>query len=191
MLCIPKKTVDEIVESGNHYIIQVKRNQRSLFAEIERVIVMGKPIDYYHEHEKDHGRHSSWFVHVFDAQMSVKAVEWKNLRRFIHVNKRTISKGKVSYSSRLYISDLFETDAKYYHKGIRGHWKIENSLHWVKDVVHKEDTNRLKLKNAPLNVATFSSIAINIHRANGNHSITYGQIKFGANVKKLFQFLRT
>lgn len=42
-----------------------------------------------------------------------------------------------------------------------------------------------------MNVATFSSIAINIHRANGNYSITDGQIKFATNVKELFKFTRT
>ena len=181
----------EIVDSGNHYVIQVKANQKTLFSEIQRVIVEDAPVDYYEEHEKDHGRHSSWFVRIFDAQQSCKATEWKNLRRFIHVHKRTVKKGRISDNCRLYISDLFETDAQYYHNGIKGHWKIENSLHWVKDVIHGEDTNRLKLENAPLNAATFSSIAINIHRANGNHSITHGQIKFGANVKELFQLLRT
>jgi len=42
-----------------------------------------------------------------------------------------------------------------------------------------------------MNAATFSSIAINVHRANGNYSITDGQIKFDTNVEELFKFTRT
>ena len=89
------------------------------------------------------------------------------------------------------MSDLFQTCAQDYHIGIRGHWKIENSLHWVKDVIHREDKNQFKANFAPVNAATFSTIAINIQRKNGNHSITEGQIKFGAKLKELFHLLRT
>jgi len=130
-------------------------------------------LDYWEEHEKDHGRHSSWYV------------------RFIHVHKHTIKKGKESHSDRLYISDRYTIDAQYYHEGIRGHWTIENSLHWVKDVIHKEDKNAIRTANGPVNSSVYSSIAINIHRIHGCHSITESQIKFGTNVNELFKLLRT
>jgi predicted transposase YbfD/YdcC len=143
------------------------------------------------EEEKNHGRHSFWYVSVFNARTSFKADEWKSLSRFIHVHKCTIKKGKEIYSNRFYMSDERTIDAKYFHEGIRGHWKIENNLHWVKDVIHKEDDNRIRTNNGPVNSAIFSSIAINLHRKNGNYSITDGQIKFGAKVKDLFGMLRT
>ena len=179
------------MESGNHYLIQVKGNQPTLFKELQRIMVEQQPLGYFEEQEKDHGRHSSWYVRVFDASLSPKAKEWKGLRRLIHVHKYTIKKGRQTHSDRLYISDLYQIDAQEYHRSIRGHWKIENSLHWVKDVVHGEDKNRLKNANGPINFAVFSSIAINVHRKNGNYSITEGQIKFGAKVKELFKYFRT
>lgn len=179
------------MDSGNHYVVQVKANQPSLFKEIQDTIAHQIPLDYYEEHEKDHGRHSSWYVRVFNAIDSNKAEQWKKLRRFIHIHKRTISKGKESHSDRLYLSDLYDTSAKNYHQGVRGHWTIENSLHWVKDVIHNEDRNAIKTNNGPVNSAVFSSIAINIHRSNGTHSITESQTKFGAKLKKIFDLLRT
>ena len=187
-----KKTAERIIDSGNDYTIQVKRNQPSLFQEIERAIVEQTPLDYYEEHEKDHGRHSHWYVHVFDATDSYKAGEWKDLSRFIHVHKCTKYKsGKISHNDRIYISSRLETSAEYHHKGIRRHWTIENSLHWVKDVVHKEDDNRIKTDNGPVNSAIFSSIAINIHRKNGQHSITEAQVAANANFNELFDHIRT
>ena len=45
------------------------------------------------------------------------------------------------------MTDLATTDAAIYGKGIRGHWKIENSLHWVKDVIHGEDKNAIRKGN--------------------------------------------
>jgi len=149
------------------------------------------PLDYFEEHEKGHGRHSHWYIRVFDLSLSPYAKQWRALRRFIHVHKHTVTKNRDCHSDRLYITDHYHNDAKTYHDGIRGHWKIENALHWVKDVIHKEDHNRLKKDNAPVNAAVFSSIAINVHRKNGNYSITDGQIKFGTNVKELFKFIRT
>jgi len=188
---LSKKTVEQIIESGNDYTIQVKRNQPSLFQTVQSAMVNQKPLDYYVEEQKDHGRHSKWFVSVFDATNSPKAKEWKALRRFIHVHKITRSKQKVSHSDRLYISSRYETSAEYYHTGIRGHWTIENSLHWVKDVIHKEDGNRIITDNGPVNSAIFSSIAINIHRKNGFHSITEAQVNAIANFNKLFDQIRT
>jgi len=125
---------------------------------------------------------------------SEKTFEWKNQSRFIHVHKCTIKKDKNGvkkeiHSNRFYIADIYISCAKFYHFGIKGHWSIENSLHWVKDVIHREDSNQITKDNGPVNSAIFSSIAINIHRKNGNHSISHGQMKFSANVKELFKFL--
>jgi len=172
-------------------VIQVKGNQRRLFHEIQGAIVEQAPLDYFEAHEKDHGRHSTWYVRVFDASRSAGADEWKGLRRFVHVHKCTVKNGKESHSDRLYMSDLHRTCARSFHNGIRGHWTIENSLHWTKDVVHNEDNNQIRTENGPVNSAVLSSIAINIHRKNGEWSITENQIRFGTNVKELFNLIRT
>lgn len=113
------------------------------------------------------------------------------MRRFIHVHKSTTQKGKTSHNDRFYITSRFETSAAYHHKGIRGHWTIENSLHWVKDVIHKEDDNRVITNNGPVNRAVFSSIAINLHRKNGFHSITEAQVEAQANFSEIFNQIRT
>ncbi|MEM6320292.1 MAG: ISAs1 family transposase [Bacteroidota bacterium] len=179
-----------IVESGNDYVLQVKRNQKTLFNEIQRAIVEQVPLDYFEAHEKDHGRRSTWYVTVYNALNSIKTVEWKGLRRFIHVHKKTEEKGKGSHSDRFYMSSHYQSSARYYHSGIRGHWSIENSLHWVKDVIIGEDHNQIRKDNGPVNSAVFSSIAINIHRSNGQYSISEGQMKNSSNVNELFEWIK-
>lgn len=188
-LHIQKETAEVIVDSENHYVLQVKRNQPSLFDEIQRAIVEQKPLSSFEIAEKDHGRYSHWYVSVYNALQSCKNPEWKGLTRFIHVHKNTVKSGKDIHSDRFYISSNPTTCAEFYHQGIRGHWSIENSLHYVKDVIHREDNNQIKKDNGPVNTAVFSSIAINIHRKNGNQSISLGQMKFSSNVKELFQHL--
>ncbi len=190
MHCTPKKTIEAIVESGNHYVAQVKGNQKTLLEEVKRVARSQIPLSTYHLEQKGHGRDMTWQVSVFDASNSGKTAEWKNLKRVILVKRERTQKQKSIKKDAFFISDL-ALQSEEFHQGIRGHWGIENRLHWVKDVVHKEDSNRIKKENAPLNRAVLSTIAINIHRKNGHQSITYGQIKFGAKVKELFNLIRT
>lgn len=189
-----KKTVEKIISSGNEYVVQVKRNQKTLFNEIERAMVEQFPLDVFQIEEKGHGRHSFWSVSVFNAFHSSKYKEWKGLKRlkrFVHVHKEVFYtnryvKKKFTDNDRLYISSHSSSDAQFFHQGIRNHWTIENRLHWVKDVIHNEDKNRMNTNNGPINNSIISTIAINIHRKNGNPSITDSQIKFGANIKELF-----
>jgi predicted transposase YbfD/YdcC len=154
-------------------------------------MITQKPLDYYEQHEKGHGRHSSWYVSVFDVVLNGISRQWKNLRRFIHVHKHTIKKKTESISDRLYMTDLYETSAQFYHEGIRGHWTIENSLHWVKDVIHNEDKNRIRTGNGPVNQAIFSSIAINIQRKVAARSVTDNNVNFSVNFKDIFKLIRT
>jgi len=191
MLFIPKKTIEAIVSSQNHYVAQVKGNQKSLFEEAQRIIVQQQPLDYYQTHETGHGRKSSWFVSVYDAQNSPKALEWLNLRRVIHVHRIREEKQKITHANSLYISDLFQTDAQFYQKGIRGHWGIENSLHYVKDVVHNEDDNRIKAGTGPMAASIFSTVAINIHRKDGFQSISEAQTFAIKNINDLICKIRT
>lgn len=193
MRCIAKKTVDGILDSGNHYLIQVKRNQASLFNQIQDSIVCQTPLDYWQENECDHGRHTQWDVSVYNALDNPKAKEWSKLKRFIHVHRSCYDTKKktTSYADRFYITDLASTDAKLYAKGIRGHWKIENSLHWVKDVIHGEDHNAIKIANGPINQSIISSIAINCHRVNRSWSIKDAQVQASANISEVICQLRT
>ena len=78
--------------------MQVKRNQPSLFDEIQRATLEQQPLDYFEASEKDHGRHSHWYVTVYNALQSNKNPEWKGLTRFIHVHKNTIKNGQDIHS---------------------------------------------------------------------------------------------
>lgn len=170
-------------------MLQVKGNQPKLLQEIQRAMYEQTPLDITMEHENDHGRNSTWYVTVYNALSSDMTEKWSGLKRFIHVHKHTIKKGKESHSDRFYISSCYQSDADFYHQGIRNHWRIENSLHWVKDVIHGEDKNRITKDNGPVNSAVFSSIAINLHRKNGQYSISEGQMENSSNVKELFKIL--
>lgn len=184
--------LEGIIESGNHYLIQVKRNQPSLFQELGDMLAE-RPLDIFEQTEKGHGRHSHWTVSVFDASGSPKSVEWKGLSRLIHVHKHTVytDDGRESHSDRLYITDLRTWDAEYFSRVTRGHWAIENRLHWVKDVRHGEDSNRISEPNAAMNISICSSIALNLHRKNGREGIKKAQMEVCAKIGNIINEFRT
>jgi len=113
--------------------------------------------------------------------------EWANLRRIIQVHKTVEGTHKTTHSERFYISDVINDNASFFHEGIRAHWAIENKLHRTKDVFHKEDANRIRTKNGPINMSIISSLAINIHRINGATSMPDSQIKFCCHLKRTVQ----
>lgn len=69
--------------------------------------------------------------------------------------------GKTSTETRYYISSI-EPDAKRFGKAARGHWTIENSLHWVLDIAFGEDHSRIRKENAAENFALLRHIALNL-----------------------------
>ena len=63
--------------------------------------------------------------------------------------------------TRYFISSL-ESNAEQFANGVRNHWKIENSLHWILDVALREDDCRIRKDNAPQNFAMLRQIAVNL-----------------------------
>lgn len=180
-----------MVASGNHYIAQVKGNQPNLYQAIESLIVENHPIDCQVFEERNRGQDICWEVSVFEAKVGRIQNKWAELKNVIQVQKVVGAQNKQSNSKRFYISDLQINKAAYYQEKIRNHWLIENQLHWVKDVVHKEDNNRIRTKNGPINMSIISGIAINLHRKNERRSITDNQISFCCNIGKAFKVIRT
>ena len=66
---------------------------------------------------------------------------------------------KISTETRYYLSDL-ELSPQEFNGLVRGHWGIENSLHWVLDVAFREDRQRVRSGNAPDNMATLRKLAM-------------------------------
>lgn len=189
MLCTPKKTVDAIRQSENHYLIQVKGNQPNLYKDIGSKI-NHSPIETYTEQDHSHGRKVTRTTRIYAVTNDRMKGIWTDLQTYVHVERSRQTKKETSHETAFFISDL-KWDAEQFHDLVRDHWKIENCLHWVKDVVHNEDKNNIRSANGPICAAVFSSIAINFHRKQQHHSITAGQILFRANVKELFNMIRT
>lgn len=140
-----KKTCKLIVEGGNDYAIAVKGNQKNLHRQIRHNTENTTPTSRYITGEKTRNRVTTRTVEVFHNLTGISQ-EWVGLESLIKVERIGTRAEKAYHQVAYYISSLVSS-ATDFAQGIRGHWKIENSLHWVKDVIFHEDHSRIRMGN--------------------------------------------
>lgn len=159
----------QIVNKGGDYVFSLKGNQGTIhkdvmeFLEDER---KNKFKDLNHDiweiTEKGHGRiEERFYLHSGEVKWIEDKGKWKGLDSIGLVDSRRIMGEKVSEETRYFLSSL-EQDAEQFAKAVRGHWSIENGLHWCLDVVMNEDQSRIRIKNAAENFAVLRRIALNL-----------------------------
>lgn len=168
-----KQTVQAIVEGGNDYLIAVKKNQPTLYKSLENLSESTSPISQDVTEDTSHGRSISRKVSVFELPDEIKSL-WSKSQRFIQV-ERSGNRGGKLYQETAYRLSSCQENAQIFAENIRGHWGIENKLHWVKDVIFKEDKSRLHQFQPATNFSILSTIAINLFRILGFSSITKGR----------------
>lgn len=180
---MPKKTCKLIIDSGNDYAIAVKANQKNLYHQIRHNTENSKPTSRYITAEKTRNRVTTRTIEVFHDLTGISP-EWAGLESLIKVERIGTRAGKPYHQVAYYISSLVRS-ATDFAKGIRGHWGIENRLHWVKDVIFDEDHSTIRMGNAPPNLSVMRTIALNILRRNGHASITTAQRFISNDIDKL------
>ncbi|MGH6841775.1 MAG: ISAs1 family transposase [Methylocella sp.] len=174
------KIAQAIKDAGAFYLLAVKANQPALRAETQGAFEAAAAIDSFVDHDKGHGRIEQRTVSAVSA---VKEVDWLGGgRRFpgelrlpgaclIRVESRAELSDRCRFETRYYISSA-ALSAQQAAEAVRGHWGIENRLHWVLDVVFGEDQSRLRKGYGARNMAIVRHFAINLVRsANEKRSI--------------------
>jgi predicted transposase YbfD/YdcC len=185
-----KKTLRTIVETDNDYLVKVKGNQPKLLESVRRKSETSAPTDVFETVEKNRGRLETREVAVFEPPSDIPKV-WTEISRVIRVRRISESPKKCHTNVSYYISSITSNSAEFFAHGIRGHWHVENRLHYVKDVVMNEDDSGIRNVNAAANMSVFRNIVINIFRGNGFDSVKGASIFFAANILKLYNLFRT
>jgi predicted transposase YbfD/YdcC len=187
-----------IVEEKGDYILSAKDNQPTLHAEIQAAFAATTdPFPNQREVttvEDDHGRRESRTVRVLPAAKNLSAATqeaWMGILSLVMVMRVVTCKatGAVTTEVAYYISSL-RPNARRIGAAIRGHWSIENGLHWVLDVVFREDARRLYDRTAGENVAFLNRLALSILRGDPSKgSLKVKRKRAGWNIKYLAQLL--
>lgn len=163
------KIASEIIAAKADYVLALKGNQSTLHEEVKTFLedaqAEGFP-DIAHEfrktEEKAHGRVEARCYWICgEVEWLTHHGRWAGLRSIGMVESTRTVGGKVSVERRFYITSL-EPDVASFARAVRGHWAIENTLHWSLDVSLNEDQNRVRTGHAAQNLARLRHITLNL-----------------------------
>jgi predicted transposase YbfD/YdcC len=161
----------KIIEKKADYVFGLKGNQGSLREDVEFLVVEQKARDFVDSEisqattiDADHGRIETRTTTVIhDVEWLRKRHEWPGLKAVVMVESTREIAGKTEQETRFYITSLVLL-AHLLGPVIRSHWAIENSLHWVMDMVFRDDECRVRTNHAPANFTTIKHMAHNLLR---------------------------
>ncbi|OJW23998.1 MAG: hypothetical protein BGO49_24095 [Planctomycetales bacterium 71-10] len=174
-----------IRERKGHYLPAVKDNQPKLRAAVEAVIDRACEADFegerYDGHaaiEDGHGRHEERYVSVVRDPEGLPP-DWPDAAAVIQVDREREVDGVRTTTSHYYLSSYRGTGAEF-AAWVRGHWGIENGLHWVLDVVYREDRSRIRAQHAGANLALIRRVVVSlVRRGPGKGSGVTKRLKAG------------
>jgi len=164
---IAKKIIDKKAD----YIIALKGNQGTLHEDV-KVFAAEQKTNGFEEtaisrHETIDGEHgrieTRTYTAIRDVEWLQKRHDWPGLKGVVMVESQREIDGKITSETRFYITSLTLL-ANAIGQMIRDHWAIENSLHWVMDMVFRDDECRVRTENAPANFTTLKHMASNLIR---------------------------
>ena len=167
-----KTIAAQIVSQGGDYLLALKGNHPALCADVERLfgdeptLAAQKPARA-ETVEKDHGRIETRRATALGAAALLGGLRglgaWAGVQSvaMIEARRESAKGGSQSVVRRYFLSSL-PPDAARLLTAARGHWAIENNLHWMLDVHFDEDRCRVRKDRAPLNLATVRRVALSL-----------------------------
>lgn len=176
-----------ITETGADYVLALKGNHLTMHQDVittfnEGLATRFKEISHqsFETVEKGHGRIETRHYYLVDDPLYMSYLEsyekWPNLRSIGMVQAQRKIGEVVSTEERYFLCSV--ASVKEFARAARGHWSIENSLHWVLDVAFREDLNRTRTDHSAENFAILRHIALNLLKAEKS-------LKVGVKAKRL------
>lgn len=175
-----KKIAKEIIEADADYVLALKGNQETVHQEVKSFLdsslteqkkqrpkgaLVPKEVlalQCWESLEKDHGRIEKRTYYQSEyLEWFADKDQWEGLRSVGMVESTREMNGTVTVERRYYLSSL-KVEAQTFARAVRGHWGVENKLHWVMDVCFREDQSRARTGYAAENLATLRRLALNL-----------------------------
>lgn len=176
-----------IIDGGAHYLLAVKDNQPTLHADVQTTFAEAaderqravdeqpRPaMEVFEQVDKGHGRVEKRTVRLCRDLAWLSTVDrWQGLSFIVEVaRERTIvTTGQTSTETAYWIGSDCNASAQSAGTTIRGHWGIDNELHWVLDMAFREDEARHRAKNTAQNMTTLRHFALNIVKQDADRKL--------------------
>jgi predicted transposase YbfD/YdcC len=164
-----KEIAKQIVAAGGDYVLAVKGNQERLLEDVQTTVMRALegqlPEHVVVEHatsEQGHGRKEERsYVVIHDVEGIRDRTAWPGLKTVIMCGCERTVNGQVTTEVRYFIGSR-KMGARRYAKALRGHWRIENNLHWQLDISFGEDESRIQERNGAANFALMRKLALSL-----------------------------
>lgn len=164
-----KEIAKQIVDQGADYVFSLKGNQGNLHKEVQLLFEDAKKDgfknlshDSFTTVDGDHGRiETRRCTTVSDVDWFEEKGKWAKLSSFGMIESEREVDGHVTRETRYFISSL-PSDAKRFAEVARGHWAVENSLHWCLDIAFREDDSRVRSGHGQENLAILRRLALTL-----------------------------
>ena len=157
-----------VAGGGGDYVFALKGNQAGLRAEAERWMMeatLSGGVDAFETSERGHGREETrryWSAPV--PGDAIRKLLWPGLTSVGMVESTRTLRGKTSTEQRYFATSLV-VDAEMLAGAVRGHWGVENGLHWTLDVAFREDESRTRVEHAAANLAVARRVGATLLKA--------------------------
>jgi predicted transposase YbfD/YdcC len=145
-------TAQAIIDRGADYVMTVKANMPTLYQRLQKLPWVDIPATS--TVTKDHGRRARRTIKV----AAVPAwIEFTGAAQIAQLRRTVTQKGKKTVEVVYLITSAGTADPATLAAWVRGHWHVENKLHWVRDVTYQEDKSLVRTGNAPRVMATYAA----------------------------------
>ncbi len=186
------EVAEKILDAKADYLLALKKNQGTLHEQVSDEFTWKSAKSFNETWEYNHGRYeirTCWIVSAKEVLTPDVLAKWPKLETLVKIISERTTNSVTTCQSRFYISSEKQT-AKLYNDNTRGHWSIENHLHWHLDVTFNEDANRSRSGNAPQNLNIIRKIALHrISRMNDKLSLKKRRFRASMNPKYLRKVL--
>lgn len=165
----------QIIAQGADYVLGLKGNQSAMQEAVEDFWTVARAGDFAHvtyafteELDKDHGRlevRRYWISE--DLRTLPDTARWVGLRSIGMVERTCLIGDRETIEHRYFINSI-PADAPRFAHAVRGHWGVENRLHWRLDVVFGEDASRIRKGQAPAIMTSLRHLCMNLFEHEGS-----------------------
>jgi predicted transposase YbfD/YdcC len=183
-----KATVQAVNKTQQDYLIALKKNREAAYLTVESLtqtqVAKSSAVE---QPDESHGRQVQRQVHLFDPPPKL-VKSYPNLKTVALVQRSGI-RNKKPFSESVYYLSSRDWDASSLLAATREHWQIENGLHWIKDVLFKEDDPDRRGAHSPVNWAILNSFAITLARRQSFRTIPQALRAWANSLPEVFHFL--
>ena len=164
-----KNIAAKIIDGGGDYVLALKGNQETLYEAVQNFFDAQVECDFtdaavstWSEEETSHGRSDERYYYQFTAPRDLPGREkWRGLKTLGVALRISKANGKETIDTRFYISSL-RRNIRRFARLVRGHWSIENTLHWSLDMTFREDESRVRSRRLADNLAWLRRFALTL-----------------------------